>query len=138
MGFVRIVDASVEKPGFNDVVAVRCGRHSEIAPRIEADENGVTPEAECAICFAQQFGEMMSYRVSEEERRRVLIPLMEAFADYMSHHALIRTRLDVALGRLNLAQPGAGDALQVEWEVLDRRGDNTAAAFAAEEAGGKR
>lgn len=134
MGFVRIVDASVDTPTFNDVVAVRCAEHAGIAPRIEEKPDDIAPQAECAICFARDFGERMSYQVSEEDRKRVLLPILEAFAQYMEHHALLRARLDVAVGRLNLTSPGAGDALMLEWTALDARPDNAAATFAAEEA----
>lgn len=137
MGFVRIVDAAVEKPTFADVVAVRCSAHGNIAPRLEPEEEGAEPpEAECAICFAKTFGERMAYQVSEEDRRRVLMPILDAYAGILSHHALLRTRLDIAVSRLNLASPGAGDALSLEWDVLDNRNDNAADALAAAEAAG--
>lgn len=117
-----------EPPSLDDVLAIRCPDHKDIRPYLRADS-----AQECAICLARAMGEQFAYDLVVSRDADTWHPILDRFAGYLTHHALLRTRLEIALRRLELASPGAGDALRLEWDVLDARPDNAAAVVAAQE-----
>ena len=96
-------------------IAHRCPDHADIPPLNMSEGNG---SSECGVCAAEEMGARFGEALEREIDNAVILPLLDGYADRLSHHAVLKERLAEARTRLELLQPGAGEFLS---EVL--RGD---------------
>lgn len=90
--------------GTKYVVMIRCDEHVDV-PQLNDNADGIS---ECGACQGQETFELLT---------DVLEPLLEAYADRLTHHCVLRNKLAQARTRLNLMSPGAGDFLDADVDV---------------------
>lgn len=82
-------------------VMARCADHADV-PQLNASVDGIT---ECGGCIGHETFDLLT---------DVLEPLLDAYADRLTHHCVLRQKLAQARVRLNLLSPGAGDWLDAD------------------------
>lgn len=87
--------------GTRYVVMIRCDEHAEV-PQLNSSLDGIS---ECGACIGQELFELLT---------EVLEPILDAYADRLTHHCELRRKLAQARLRLNLLSPGAGDWLDAD------------------------
>jgi hypothetical protein len=87
-----------------DCVAHRCTNHTKVPPLNWNEGNG---SSECGVCAAEELAQQALDKVEE----LIILPLLNGYADRLTHHAVLRAALRIARDRLNLAAGGAGDFL---------------------------
>lgn len=82
-------------------VMARCDEHKDI-PQLNVAIDGV---GECGACEGLQTYELLTH---------VIEPMLDAYADRLTHHAVLKQKLGQARNMLNLLSPGAGDWLDAD------------------------
>lgn len=90
-------------PSVSDCMAHRCAEHLSVPPLNSTENSG----AECGVCC----GVWLAGKAADEFQSLLMYPVLDAYADRLTHHALLRQKLRSARDRLNLLQAGAGDFL---------------------------
>lgn len=78
-------------------IMARCARHESV-PQLNAESNAM---AECGACVGEEMLELL----------QMLFEVLDAYADRLTHHAVLKAKLASARDRLNLLSPGAADYL---------------------------
>lgn len=87
--------------GTKYVLMIRCEEHADV-PQLNENCDGLS---ECGACQGQETFELLT---------EVVEPLLDAYADRLTHHCELRNKLAQARTRLNLLSPGAGDWLDAD------------------------
>lgn len=81
-------------------VAHRCLEHKEIPPLNMNEGNG---SSECGVCVAEEFGARFGLKAIEAQEEMVLMPVLDGYADRLTHHAILTKTLRDVRDRLKLA-----------------------------------
>lgn len=87
-------------------VAHRCGVHKDTPPLNMAEGNG---SSECGVCAAEEFGARLAEQALEIQDSTIIYPLLDGYADRLTHHALLMDKLREVRDRLMLAGVAYGD-----------------------------
>jgi len=96
------------KASVADCVAHRCLNHVDVPPLNMTEGNG---SSECGVCVGEEWGQRLAEQALGILEDTVTLPLLDAYADRLTHHAVLRDRLTAARDRLNLLSLGSGDFL---------------------------
>lgn len=77
-------------------VAHRCADHRDIPPLNMREGGG---SSECGVCA----GEVIGTRLAEQAVDLVMLPVLEGYADRLTHHSLLMDKLREVRDRLMLA-----------------------------------
>lgn len=81
-------------------VAHRCQEHKDVPPLNMNEGNG---SSECAVCAAEAVGTKLAEKALELQSEEVVYPILEGYADRLTHHALLMNKLREVRDRLVLA-----------------------------------
>lgn len=95
--------------GTRYVLMIRCEEHADV-PQLNANCDDMS---ECGACQGQETFELLT---------EVIEPMLDAYADRLTHHCVLRAKLASARDRLNLLSPGAGNYLDGD---IGDDGDNS-------------
>lgn len=92
--------APADKATIGICIAHRCEEHREVPPLNMAEGNG---SSECGVCTAEAFGGKLAEVALEKYDQLVLWPLLDGYADRLTHHAALMDMLREVRTRLMLA-----------------------------------